>query len=295
MNLKQAQYIQTIAREGGVTAAARKLRISQPSLSQMLRQIEGELGVELFDRGSQPLRPTYAGECYLQAARVMLDASRQLDEQLRQIRQEEGGVLRLGVSIQRLEHLLPRVLPGFYAQFPHVTVRLREAGSADLEQLVLEGEVDLALASTEAVLPGLDYQLLQPESIGILAGEHSALAQTLPTGTAISLDQALDSPFISLKPGHSIRIIQDRLFRELGRRPEILLETDSMAGARRLTLACGCHMLCSDSYLAPGEAFYPLRGYENRRHFYACTRKDPVLPRYQRAFLDLVRAALLPR
>ena len=63
MNIKQAQYIQTIASEGSITAAAKKLYISQPSLSQMVRQVEKELGVTLFDRTSLPLRLTYAGEC----------------------------------------------------------------------------------------------------------------------------------------------------------------------------------------------------------------------------------------
>ena len=99
MNLKQARYIRTIAQEGGVTAAAKKLYISQPSLSQMLRQIEGELGVELFDRTVQPFRPTYAGECYLRAAQAMLSANEILENEIQQIRQEDRGRLRLGISM----------------------------------------------------------------------------------------------------------------------------------------------------------------------------------------------------
>ena len=54
MNLKQARYIRAIAQEGGVTAAARKLYVSQPALSQMLRQVEEELGTGLFDRSVSP-------------------------------------------------------------------------------------------------------------------------------------------------------------------------------------------------------------------------------------------------
>ena len=54
MNIKQAQYIQTIVQEGSITAAAKKLYVSQPSLSQMVHQIEKELGVSLFDRTSFP-------------------------------------------------------------------------------------------------------------------------------------------------------------------------------------------------------------------------------------------------
>ena len=111
MNLKQALYIQTIAREGGVTAAAKKLYISQPSLSQMLRQIESELGVPLFERGSLPLRPTYAGERYLHAAQVILSANEALENELREIRQENGGRLRLGISMQRSPTCCPGCCP----------------------------------------------------------------------------------------------------------------------------------------------------------------------------------------
>ena len=74
MNLKQARYIQTIAQEGSITAAARKLYISQPSLSQMLKQVEVELGTALFDRSVSPVHLTLAGEACLQAAEAILAA-----------------------------------------------------------------------------------------------------------------------------------------------------------------------------------------------------------------------------
>ena len=62
MNLKQAQYVKTIAECGSITAAAKKLFVSQPSLSQMLRQLEQETELPIFDRSTTPLRLTYAGE-----------------------------------------------------------------------------------------------------------------------------------------------------------------------------------------------------------------------------------------
>ena len=147
MNVRQALYIRTIAEEGGVTAAAKKLHISQPSLSQMLRQIEEEAGTPLFERGAQVFRPTYAGERYLHAAEVILNTNEILENELREIRGEERGRLRLGISVQRSIQLLPKVLPEFTRLYPKVEFRLHEAGSAYLEQMVQSGQVDLALAS----------------------------------------------------------------------------------------------------------------------------------------------------
>ncbi|WP_143459634.1 LysR family transcriptional regulator, partial [Klebsiella pneumoniae] len=79
MNLKQAHYVRTIAQCGSLTAAAKKLYVSQPSLSQMLRQIEDEIGLPIFDRSVSPFRITYAGEKYLAAADTILAANAQLE------------------------------------------------------------------------------------------------------------------------------------------------------------------------------------------------------------------------
>lgn len=293
MNLKQIQYIREIAQEKGVTMAARKLYISQPSLSQVLRQVEDELGVVLFDRTSQPMRPTYAGERYLQAAETILNAYEQLENELQDMKDENSGRLRLGISMQRAVHLLPKVLPQFLQQFPKVSLVLHEGGSASLEQMVLDGQVDLALISTQSTTSGLNYQLLQQETIGILAGMDSPLAHRLSSGTPISLKDALDAPFVSLKPGHNVRVIQDGLFRVLGVQPTLLLETDSMEAARQIALSCGCYLLCTNSYPNETGAFFPLKNYENNRHFYGCSQKKRILPRYVHAFLELVEQVCL--
>ena len=287
MNLRQALYITTIAEEGGITAAAKKLYISQPSLSQMLRQMEEEAGVPLFDRSSLPFRPTYAGERYLHAARVMRNTHEILENELREIRGEERGRLRLGISMQRSAQLLPRILPELTGRFPKVEIVLQEAGSAKLEQLLQEGGVDVALASTEASSPLLEYRLLQREQVGILAGPGTPLAQRAPSGTPISLEAAEGAPFVALKAGHSARVIQDRLFQARGLRPELFLETDNMEAAQQIALSCGCYLLCPNSFLPAGALFYPLEGCENRRHFYACLRRGEMPPRYVEALIQL--------
>ena len=296
MNLKQAHYIQTVAQEGGITAAAKKLHISQPSLSQMLKQVEGELGVALFDRSVSPFQLTYAGEKYMRAAEIMLRTNDQLEREITEIKNEDSGRLRLGISVQRAMQVLPLAMPWFTAQFPHVSLEITERGSADLEELVRNGEVDLALAALESVSSHLTYELIEREVTGILAGAKSRLALHYPSGTAITLDMAAEDTFISLKEGHSIRLVQDTLFRRYALAPGILLETDSLEVARRVALGTGSCMLCSNIYVddlvRQHGAFYPLRDYENHRHFYACYRKREHLPRYASGFIQIVSQVL---
>lgn len=293
MNLKQARYMKTIAQEGSITAAAKKLYVSQPSLSQMLRHVEEELGLSLFDRSVSPFRLTYAGERYLHTANIILAASEELDEQLREIRQEDSGRLRLGISFSRGLQVLPLVIPVFRKRYPNVILELTECGSAALEDLLLQGKIDLALAALESTSNSLCYELIERETIGILAGSTSKLAKRLPSGSSVTIEDTTADQFISLRRGHSSRVVQDQLFRKAGISPDILLETDSLEIGKRVALSAGaCMVLPSiyiDGYVAAlhGE-FFPLRDTDQNRHFYACYRKDAFVPKYMRDFIHIV-------
>ena len=144
--------------------------------------------------------------------------------------------------------------------------------------------------------PRLSYTLIEKETVGILAGKGSSLAEKLPNGTPVTLDAAREDSFVSLKPGHSLRVVQDKLFHESGLRPHILLETDSLEIAKQVALKSGACMLCSDIFVDESVrrygAFFPLRDYENHRHFYACSRKDEKLPRYAEDFIKIVSRVL---
>ena len=300
MNLKQARYFKTIARYGTITAAARYLYISQPSLSQTLRQIEDEAGVPLFDRSTSPFRLTYAGEKYLKAAETMLEVDERLSAEMENIRHENGGRLRLGISVTRAMQVLPDVLPIFIREYPHVTVDLTESASANLEELLQKGKIDLALAATEpAEEDNIAYELIEKETIGILAGKDSVIARHVPSGTPVSLKDVEKERFVRLDTSHSSRIIQDRLFRKHNFQPDILLESGMLEVGRRVALKSGACMLLPDVYadsfvFQSGGAFYPLADYENRRHFYACYRRGEMVKPYTRAFIMITTAILTP-
>lgn len=297
MNMKQALYFKTIAQYGTITAAAKQLYISQPSLSQTLRQIEDEVGTPLFDRSTSPFHLTYAGERYLKVVEAMLDIETRLKEEIESIRRDDGGRLRLGISVTRAMQVLPDVIPIFTKAYPNVTIELTEAASASLEGLLQKGQIDLALAALEANEANIAYELIEKESIGILAGKDSQLAQLVPSGTPIRLEMVEKEAFVSLDTSHSSRIIQDRLFRRYNIRPKILLETSSLEVARRVALKSGACMVLPDVYadefvFNSGGAFYPLKDYENHHHFYACYRNDENTKKYIRDFVSITTSVL---
>lgn len=296
MNLKRARYINAIYEAGGTTAAAKKLFVSQPSLSQTVRLVEQELGISIFERGVSPPKLTYAGEKYLETARIMIAQEERLNGILENIRNEEQGYLRLGVSVQRGMQLLPLVLPKFSQRYPDVQIILEEHGSELLEKSVEEGKIDLALATVEPSYNTLKYTLIENESYVLLSGSGGALSGRCRPGDSISLLDVANENFVSLKPGHNIRGIQDRAFASCGISPRILVETESMEAAIRITVACGCCMLCpqvfvrSDPAIA-GSVYYKVRELTEERHFYACCQRDKYLPTYGLAFIEMVREA----
>lgn len=297
MNPKQALYIQTIADCGSLTGAAKKLYVSQPSLSQMLRQIEEKIGLSLFDRSSSPFRVTYAGEMYLAAADAMLAINDQLEKQLREIKDDHVGRLRLGISVQRSMQILPKVIPVFRQMYPNVTLDLTERGSARLEELLQKGTIDLAFAAMESTGTNLVYELIEQETIGILPASDTKIVARIEPGTPITLADAEGETFVSLREGHSIRVVQDKLFRRSGFHPKILLETNTLEVGKRVAVSSGTCMLMPNIYMDEfirrkrGE-FYPLKDYENHRHLYACYRKKEFMPKYTRDFIQITTRVL---
>lgn len=292
LNLKYLPAIEAILQEGSITAASKKLYVSQPALSQTIKQVENELGSPIFRRGVTPIALTYEGELYLQAAQRMLDIDRSLHAQVADAREEFHGEFSLGISYQRGLQLLPQVLPEFMRLYPNVKVNLVEYGSDQLERLTLAGQCDMAFLTTSGRRGGLQYTLIENEKLVLMAARTTALARRFPDGTAVEITEARDEAFVSMKPGHSVRLIQDRLFQRYGLSPRILLETGSMETAKAITARMGAVFLVPDAYVGARARertrahCYPVLGNDYERHFYFCLRQGMYLATFQR---DLVR------
>lgn len=294
MNIKHAQYMLTVLQEGSITNAARKLYISQPSLSQMIKLVETNLGTPIFNRTTDPITLTYAGEKYMEAARQILTINNNLQKEIDEINHEDHGVIRLGIPVQRAMQVIPYILPKFKEQYPFVTVDVCEHGSATTEAMVLEGNVDFACLTTYPKQEELEYILVETEELVLLTSKKSALARRIPDGTPIDITEAKDETFINIKSGHSVRTTQDRLFIQKDIQPRVLFETMSIEVAKRTAIACDAVMICPQNYigmspeLLPECVTYPILGIENKRNFYICHRKDRYLTKYMKAFIQML-------
>lgn len=157
MNLKELNYIVTIADEGSISRAAEKLYMAQSSLSQFLQLYEAELGAPLFMRTSRGVRPTDSGSVFLNHARQILLQYHRAQSELWDIEELSGGRIELGISTFRGTYLLPPVLKRFRDRYPRIHVEITEKDSMYLEEMILEGFLDMALLALPS--PRLHKQL----------------------------------------------------------------------------------------------------------------------------------------
>ena len=147
MDLRQLEYFTAIVREGSLTAAAKRCRIAQPSLSQQLRTLEDELGEALVHRKPRGVETTAAGRILLEHAERVLEEVRLLRERFAQRRNSQEGAVIFGMIPTIAPYLLPRLLGPFRQAFPKIDVQVREARTSGLIQQVVDGSIEFAILS----------------------------------------------------------------------------------------------------------------------------------------------------
>ncbi len=145
MNAKQFKYVLTLARLGSFAKAADSLNISQPSLSQYVKKIEQQLGVELFDRTGGILRLTNAGRIYIDAGQKILDLERQMYGQFNDLVEYKTGSIIVGTSPYRSAAMMPTVVKQFQEQYPGMHIVVEEMTSQELIDNAAHGQFDLCL------------------------------------------------------------------------------------------------------------------------------------------------------
>ncbi|GHE00021.1 LysR family transcriptional regulator [Streptomyces alanosinicus] len=177
MSLRQFEYALAVAEEGSVTAAAELLHVAQPSVSQQIRGLERELGVELFARTPSGLVPTAAGRAFLREAEVAVRAARRARATARAGADELVGELVVAVQMGFGTRQLPGALGALRRRYPRLEVTVfEEPGSAELERLCRRGVLDLALMAACERSPADAHRLGDEEFVVVLGAGHAQLA-----------------------------------------------------------------------------------------------------------------------
>ncbi len=175
-----------VAEEGGVSAAARRLHVSQSALSQTVRSLERQLGIQLLERDHTGARPTAAGLTMLGEVRALLERHDAMIATMTG-RPAEPCSLRIGVPLEFPLDLLPSILAELNTVYPELKIGLRHSsGSAQLTA-IRSGDLDLALVRDRPYDPLLDSVLVVEEAMGVIL--TSARSAELADATGVRLDR----------------------------------------------------------------------------------------------------------
>ncbi len=164
MDMRQVRHLTAVLEHGSVLRAAQAIHISQPALSKSITNLEAELGVRLFERGSRGVSPTIYGTTLLKHARLLLNQSEQALAEVQAIKGGHLGHLRLGVANFAI-HFLPDVLAKLLASKPDLSVEIVEGTYEGLTPLVREGALDAVVSGLPPLHQAEDlvHEELNPE------------------------------------------------------------------------------------------------------------------------------------
>ncbi|HZY79967.1 MAG TPA: LysR substrate-binding domain-containing protein [Cyclobacteriaceae bacterium] len=175
MNIQQLEYILAVDSSRHFETAADKCNVTQPTLSMMIRKLEDELGIRIFDRTKQPIEPTPEGkEVLLRARQIMADVS-MLKEFAKGLKSEVSGEIRLAIIPTLAPYLLPLFLPSFVEKYAQLRVKISELVTHDIIYALKNGDVDIGLLAT----PLHDPKLVEHP---VFYEEFFAYTSDLPTG-----------------------------------------------------------------------------------------------------------------
>ncbi|HUH15241.1 MAG TPA: LysR family transcriptional regulator [Gaiellaceae bacterium] len=279
MLLAQIEAFLTVAERRSVSAAAGVLYVTQPALTTRLKNLERELGVDLFARTSRGMRLTAEGRAFRPHAQRALQSLAAGRELLRERREGRVGELIVGAAPAISTYVLPLVLRTFQASFPNVHLIVRTGHSEDVLELVLREQVQIGLVRDLPHPAVTSTPLYEDEIVLVVHPEHRLAGET-----SIAVQELGDERLILFDRTSSYFVLTSAFFREAGVVPRGVMELDNVDATKKMVEhGLGIAFLPYTAVreeLADGSLReVAIQGYEPvRRPIVALRRRDAVVP-----------------
>ncbi|MEM7095960.1 MAG: LysR substrate-binding domain-containing protein [Actinomycetota bacterium] len=205
MNLVRLRYFVAVAEELHFGRAADRLHMAQPPLSQQIRQLEQEVGSDLFTRTTRRVELTGAGRTLLPEARRLLAQADSVDRLMTEHREGEAGELRLGFVDSASYQVMPQFLRAHRRRHPNVTFELHSMSSEAQRTALLDGSIDIGIARTRGTEAGLDHRVILEERLFVAVSSDHRLADQSTT----SLQQLRGESFVSFSRTQSPALTEE--------------------------------------------------------------------------------------
>lgn len=210
MTIRHLKIFTAVADAGGMSAAAKLLHISQPTVSQAISELEKNYGVKLFERLSQKIYLTKEGELMLSFSRHILDSFEQMEEAVSQA--AEAPNLIVGCSVSVGTCLINDILDKAKERMPECLISVVVANSSDIEQAILNNEVDLGIVEGILRSPELVITPVCEDELVLVCGRQHPLARE----EFVTLDMLEGENYISRESGSAERNQLEKIFEDCG-------------------------------------------------------------------------------
>lgn len=220
MLLRHIRYLLAVAEHRNFTRAAEALHVSQPTLSQQIKQLEDTLGAPLLDRSGRSVSLTDAGEAYVRFARLALQDLQAGTRAMHDVQDLSRGNLRLAMTPTFTAYLIGPLLAQFNQRYPGITVSIEELTQDRMETALAEDALDIGIGFTGEHLPDIECEGLFVETLSGVVGENHP---------GLDSQQWLAQPLVLLNTGFATRRYIDDYCRAQGISPLIAMEANSIS------------------------------------------------------------------
>lgn len=297
MTLRQLEVFLAIARTRSYRQAAESLHASQPALSQHIRELEGELGVRLFDRLTRGVIPTEAGKLLEERAKRVFATLTDVRDVLGELQGLQRGSLLVGASTTPGIYVLPAVIGAFRRRHPAIDLQLRIANSRAIEDAVRAHEVDLGVVGGHGLAPGEECLAagLADELVLIVSPRHrwAGRREVVPAHLA-------DEPLLVREEGSATRRVTERALDQAGIRWRVSMELGHTEAIKQAVMA-GLGVAFISVHAVRGEVAdrrlvaVRLRRLRIRRHFHVIHSEARTLSAGARALVIMLSTPRLTR
>jgi len=289
MEVHQLRYFCAVARHGTFTRASEVEHVAQPSLSQQIQKLEGELGSRLFDRLPRSAKLTVFGQAFLPKAERILRELEAAKTELLEMAGDEKGDVVLGIIPTIGAYLLPKLLKGFSARHPQVTVRVVEDITPTLLQRLHDGTIDMAVIALPVA--GTDLaavELLEEKLYAVLPDDHRYAKRK-----SLSLAELNREQFLLLKEGHCFRDSLIAACHKSKMSPTVVFESGQFATILAMVSAGMGVSAVPAMAVQPhaGCRFIPLSGKHNTRKVALVTLRQHYKTRAQQLVMKQMQEA----
>lgn len=233
MELRQLRYFVAIVDHGSLSRAALVLHVAQPALTQQLRQLEDELGVQLLHRSAQGVLSTDAGKVFYQHALAILKQVADAQAAVVQSAERPSGSVTLGLPHSISGALALPLLSAIRERYPEITLQLTEELTGNLAEQLRAGRVNLAVLLDDGQLGGFATTPLVEEELRYICRADAPLAQR----ASVTLREALDTTLILPGAQQGVRPRIENTARAAGLQVRDVIEINSIAILKSAILA----------------------------------------------------------